>query len=324
MACADLGVTERTVERWQKTTDQIDKRTTREYQPKHKLTPEERAELLRVVNSPEFRDLPPSQIVPILLDRGLYYASESTIYRILREEKMATHRGRRRPAGHKRPKSYTAVAPNQIWSWDITYLPSNVRGKYHYLYVIMDIFSRKIVGWSIHDDESATHAADLIAKAHRAEGITGNLVLHADNGSPMKGGTMLTKLHNLGITPSFNRPSVSNDNPFSESLFRTLKCRPNFPDPCFLDIGDARYWVRWFVRWYNRKHRHSALKFVTPHQRHTGQDVQIMVKRKAVLSQAKAQHTGRWSRGTRNLDLPDSVDLNPQKKKGENPNANIA
>ncbi len=278
---------------------------------------------MKVVNSPEFRDLPPSQIVPILLDRDQYYASESTIYRILRQEKMMTHRGKRRPRSRRRPKALVATAPNQIWTWDITYLPSAVRGKYHYLYMIVDIFSRKIVGWAIHDEESSAHAARLIARAHKAEGVKAGLVLHSDNGSPMKGGTMLAKLQDLGVIPSFSRPSVSNDNPFSESLFRTLKYRPDFPDTSFSSLSDAQRWVRLFVRWYNGTHRHSALKFVTPNQRHAGLDTKIMEQRKAVLERTKENNTARWRGSVRNWDLPDKVYLNPLKGK-EGDHADVA
>lgn len=316
IACEDLGIVIRTIQRWEKAESLVDKRTTRQFEPKHKLTKEERDEILKIVNQPEFRDLPPSQIVPILLDRGKYYASESTIYRILGDEKMMVHRGRRRAPSRRRPEPYTATAPNQIWTWDITYLPSAIRGKFHYLYMIIDIFSRKIVGWSIHDEETASHAADLIEQAHQIEGIKAELVLHSDNGSPMKGGTMLAKLQDLGVVPSFSRPSVSNDNPFSESLFRTLKYRPGFPDDCFSSLMDARHWVGVFVRWYNGRHRHSALKYITPNQRHAQEDFDIMEQREQVLEQAREKHSARWSRETRNWELPYEVCLNrPRQKK---------
>lgn len=234
-----------------------------------------------------------------------------------------THRGKRRPRSRRRPKALVATAPNQIWTWDITYLPSAVRGKYHYLYMIVDIFSRKIVGWAIHDEESSAHAARLIARAHKAEGVKAGLVLHSDNGSPMKGGTMLAKLQDLGVIPSFSRPSVSNDNPFSESLFRTLKYRPDFPDTSFSSLSDAQRWVRLFVRWYNGTHRHSALKFVTPNQRHAGLDTKIMEQRKAVLERTKENNTARWRGSVRNWDLPDKVYLNPLKGK-EGDHADVA
>lgn len=315
IACQDLGLSPRTVERWKKAGALVDKRTTRSYTPKNKLTEKERAKILKVVNSSEFRDLSPHQIVPILLDRKTYYASESTLYRILRKEKMMAHRGKRRRGKVKRPKPCIATGPNQIWTWDITYLPSAIRGKYHYLYMIIDIYSRKLVGWEVHDQELAEHAAQLIEKACKSQKAKPGLVLHSDNGGPMKGGTMLAKLEALGVEPSFNRPGVSNDNPFSESLFRTLKYRPDFPESCFSSLADAKLWVQLFVHWYNHIHRHSALKFVTPHQRHTGKDQAILNKRKLVLEEAKRKRPERWTGETRNLALPAMVQLNPPKGK---------
>lgn len=323
VACKDLGISERTLLRWRQSESLVDQRTTREFQPPNKLSPEERANVLKVVNSPTYRDLPPCQIVPALLDQDLYYASESTIYRILREEKMLMHRGKRRPQKRQRPKALVATAPNQIWTWDITYLPSAIRGKYHYLYMIVDIFSRKIVGWAVHDEESAAHSARLIAQAHKSEGIKADLVLHSDNGSPMKGSMMLAKLQDLGVVPSFSRPAVSNDNPFSESLFRTLKYRPDFPETSFSSLADAARWVRLFVRWYNGSHRHSALKFVTPNQRHCGLDADLMERRRKTLEKAKEKHGTRWSGSTRNWDLPEQVYLNPFKSK-EDEDAKVA
>jgi transposase InsO family protein len=179
----------------------------------------------------------------------------------------------------------------------------------------MDIFSRKIVGWAVHDEETSELSATVIDVAARAEGTRAGLVLHSDNGGPMKGSTMMAKLQALGITSSFSRPSVSNDNPFSESLFRTLKYRPNFPDACFASLDDARSWVDCFVRWYNNEHRHSALKSLTPDQRHKGQGALIMARWKKVLEQARAKHPERWSGRIRNLDLPEKVELNPPRCK---------
>jgi putative transposase len=167
--------------------------------------------------------LPPCKIVPQLADTGQYIASESTFYRILREEKQLTHRQLSRPAKHSKPEAYIATSANQVWTWDITYLPSQTRGLYFYLYLIVDIFSRKIVGWSVHDVELSDLAASLIKQACLDENIPqGQVVLHSDNGGPMKGMTMRAMLESLGVLPSFSRPSVSDDNPYSEALFRTL------------------------------------------------------------------------------------------------------
>jgi transposase InsO family protein len=202
-----------------------------------------------------------------------------------------------------------------VWSGDITYLPAFIKGQYFYLYMIMDIFSRKVVGFHVHDVESAEHASRLITQACLDEGIAHNqLVLHSDNGAPMKGLTMRATLEKLGVVPSFSRPSVSDDNPFSESLFKTLKYHPTFPRiDRFDDITTARVWSEQFVRWYNHEHLHSGLKFVTPEQRHTGKDSQILEKRHALYQEARHQRPERWARQTRNWKRITSVALNPNK-----------
>jgi putative transposase len=226
-ACKLLGLSERTVQRWQSgTTIKVDGRKTAERpEPKNKLTIAERQLIISVCNEPRFRSLPPSQIVPTLLDEGQYIASESSFYRTLRAEGQQHHRGKAAASSRRKPTTYAATGPNQVWSWDITYLRSNIKGQYYYLYLVEDIYSRMIVAWEIHECESAEHAAEMIHKASLRHGISHQdnlLVLHSDNGSPMKGATMLSTLQRLGIVPSFSRPRVSNDNPYSESLFRTL------------------------------------------------------------------------------------------------------
>ena len=272
--------------------------------------------ILDTANSKKFRDLSPCKIVPLLADEGRYIASESSFYRVLREEKQLAHRHKSRPQTHHKPKAFRATDSNQIWSWDITYLPSQLQGRYFYLYLIMDVFSRKIVGWSVHEKESATLASALVTQASLDEKIDpGQVVLHSDNGSPMKGLTMLATLEKLGVMPSFSRPCVSDDNPFSESLFKTLKFPPTFPRMNrFETLDEARVWCAKFEAWYNGQHLHSALKFVTPNQRHTGQDKVILEKRKAVYINAKNQRPDRWSGSTRNWTPPLIVTLNPDKK----------
>ncbi|WP_374728931.1 transposase, partial [Thiolapillus sp.] len=194
------------------------------------------------------------------------------------------------------------------------YLASTVRGTFYYLYLIEDIFSRKIVGWEIHERESAEHASQLIRKACLAENIhQEGLVLHSDNGSPMKGATMLATLQKLGVVPSFSRPSVSDDNPFSESLFRTLKYTPSFPNQPFGGLDAAREWVHSFVEWYNYQHRHSAIRYVTPNQRHSGEEMTILEQRKEVYGSAKEKNPARWSGQIRNWNRVENVWLNPPK-----------
>lgn len=272
--------------------------------------------ILTTANSSPYQHLPPSKIVPLLADSGRYMASESTFYRILRDAKQLTHRLTSRVAKHQRPAAYEAHGPNQVWSWDISYLPTPVRGLFFYLYFVMDIYSRKIVGWSIHEREDSEHAALLMKQACLDENVKPEqLVLHSDNGSPMKGITMLVMLQELGVVPSFSRPSVSDDNPYSEALFKTAKYHHSFPwYEKFANILDARIWGEKWVRWYNHEHLHSALKFVTPHQRHSGEDHAIRVKRHAVYQLARLEHPERWSGETRNWLVNKVATLNPNKK----------
>jgi len=312
-ACAAISLSERTLQRWQSDKSCPDQRPLRVQLPKNKLSLPEREHLLTVVNSDEFGHLPPSQIVPILADRGEYIASESTIYRTLREASQLGHRGAERPAQrHHKPRALSATAPNQLFSWDITYLPTLVLGVYFYLYLFMDIFSRKIVGWQVYDSESGELASEVMRDICQRENIAPDqVVLHSDNGSPMKASTMLATLQALGVMPSFSRPAVSNDNPYSESLFKTMKYRPAYPSRAFESILAARQWVGMFVNWYNQEHRHSAIKFVTPAERHAGLDNALLQKRANVYEEAKKRHPGRWSGVTRNWLPVRVVHLNP-------------
>jgi len=285
--------------------------------PRNKLTPDECAAILKVINSDEFKDLPPSQIVPRLADQGLYIACESTMRRLLRSVGQNTHRRlERAPQKRHKPLALKATAANQIYSWDITYLPTQIKGIYFYLYLFLDIFSRLIVGWQVYDVESAEHASALLEDICLRYGISKDQVtLHSDNGSPMKGATMLATLQRLGVMPSRSRPAVSNDNPFSESLFRTLKYRPDMPVKPFSDLVSARQWVQSLVNWYNYEHRHSAIGFVTPEQRHTGQDIELLQQRTAIYNEARQKNPLRWSKNIRNWNRVEDVHLNPDKPK---------
>ena len=285
--------------------------------PPNKLTPEERQNVIDTVNEKRFASMPPCEIVPALADEGIYIASESTFYRILREEKMQNHRGRsQQPGKHGKPTSYTATAPNQVYTWDITYLNGPAKGLFFYLYLILDLYSRDIVGWEGWKEESAELASILIKRTCLAQKrlTTMPLVLHSDNGSPMKGATMLETLYALGITPSNSRPRVSNDNPYSESLFKTLKYRPNYQPKGFVSIEEARSWCQLFVNWYRFKHHHSGIKFLTPAERHAGKSNEILANRTKVYETAKAAHPERWNgRSTRNWNNIEEVHLNPDK-----------
>jgi putative transposase len=315
-ACELMGISVRTCQRWEKTSGQIDRRKGAPREVGNRLTSGEKALILETINSELYRDLSPCQIVPLLADQGYYLASESSFYRILREQKQLTHRQWSRPVNRTRPEPCEANGSNQVWSWDITYLPSRIMGIYFYLYMIIDVYSRKIVGWSIHDEQSGNHAANLIQEASRDEGVDRDqLILHSDNGTPMKGAVMLAALQKLGVMPSFSRPSVSDDNPYSEALFKTLKYHSRYPmHSKFESTEQARDWCLSFVDWYNVKHLHSGLKFVTPNQRHTSIDQEIRAKRYKVYEQAQQKHPERWSGKMRNWEVPDSVTLNPNRK----------
>jgi len=318
-ACDVLNLSVRTYQRWTRQGDvTADQRPTADRPtPSKKYSPQERDAMVSLCNQPEYRSRPPAYIVADQLDQGRYVASESTLYRVLRERGQVHHRGRQQaPQRKRRPTTHQANGPNQVWSWDITWLPGPARGTWFYLYLIMDIYSRKIVGHEVHHSETGILAAELVERACWREHIAGHnkpLVLHSDNGSPMKAATFLEKLYDLGITPSKSRPRVSNDNAFSESLFKTLKFRPGFPVNGFATIEQARHWVLAFVRWYNTEHRHSELHYVTPEQRHTGEAEQILERRKRVIEAAKAKNPLRWSGDIRNLSLPESVTLNPDR-----------
>lgn len=316
-ACAALGLSARTLQRWQRAPDKAgthpDGRTVRHQAPAHKLSALERVALLTVANSAEFGHLPPSQIVPRLADQQRYIASESTFYRVLRAENQLAHRrAERRAQKRTKPRALCARQPDQLMSWDITYLPTTVHGVYLYLYLFLDVFSRKILAWQIYAEESAENASALMHDLCAREGIkVGQLTLHSDNGSSMKGATMLATLQALGIMASLSRPAVSNDNPYSESVFKTLKYRPAYPLTAFANIAAARAWAAPLVQWYNEEHRHSAIGFVTPAQRHAGLDGAILRQRSAVYEIARAKNPLRWTRSTRNWKRIDIVYLNP-------------
>ena len=320
LACQTAGIDLRTLQRW-KARDGLaggDGRPSSIHPtPRHALDEDERARLLQVANEPRFADVPPARIVPMLADEGVYLASESTFHRVLREQGQSAHRGRAKaPQAMRPPTTHIATAPRQVWCWDMTYLPAQVLGRWFHLYLILDLYSRKIVGWEVHDSDHADHAAHLVQRAALAEGIaalTAKPVLHGDNGSTLKATTVLAMLHWLGIKPSYSRPRVSDDNAYAEALFRTAKYRPQFPDQGFADLDAARTWAASFVHWYNIDHRHSAIRYVAPAQRHDGSDHAILAARHALYSQARERRPSRWSGRTRNWAPIGAVTLNPER-----------
>lgn len=313
-ACEIIGIPIRTVERWEND-NAGDKRPFVKNIPPNKLSLDERDEIINICCSQDFKDLSPNEIVPILAEEGRYIASESTFYRILRQEDLLAHRAESNPPKKRgKPDELKATGADQVLSWDITYLLSNIKGKYFYLYLFEDIWSRAIRGWNVYEHESADYAAELMKKICEENNI-GNIRLHSDNGSPMKGATMLATLNNLGVIPSFSRPRVSNDNPYSESLFKTLKYSAGYPKS-FSSIEEARDWVEGFVNWYNNEHRHSGIKFVTPMQRHTGEDKKLLSKRRETYKKAQQKNPERWSENIRNWDWIEEVYLNPDVSQG--------
>ncbi len=323
IACEEAEISVRTYKRWLKSFKEhnahIDKRTIAvRPEPHNKLTEKEVQQIVNIVNQPDYSHMPPSQIVPTLADKGIYIASESSFYRVLREQKLLQHRGRSKEPLKREISTHMATAPNRVYTGDITYLNGPIKGKHYYLYMISDLFSRKIIAWEVWEVESAENASELIRRAVLAEKLTKRdhpLVLHSDNGSPMKGATMLETLYNLGITPSRSRPRVSNDNPYAESLFKTLKYRCNYQPKGFKTIDEAREWVYDFVEWYNNNHRHSGIKFLTPNQRHSeDHGLSILAKRDMVYETAKLKNPNRWTGDTRDWSIENQVWLNPEKE----------
>lgn len=320
-ACEIVGLSARSVERWRGGKLE-DERRGPKTAPANKLTAAEREEVLALVNAPRFRDLSPNQIVPLLADEKRYVASESTMYRIMREEDLLKHRELTKAPVRRPPNAHVARRPNQVWSWDITYLRSPIRGVFFYLYMIVDVWSRKVVGWQVHDVESDDLAAALFEETCIALRLDPRgIVLHADNGGPMKGSTMVATLERLGVLASFSRPHVSDDNPYSEALFRTLKYRPEFPSKPFVDVAAARAWVAGFVRWYNGTHLHSGVRFITPDDRHAGKDVAILAQRVNVYEAARARNPARWAKATRNWTPVNEVYLNPDEPQSKRSDA---
>lgn len=315
-ACACIGLSIRTLQRWQNESTAVDLRPFAPRKPPaHALSAAERARIIALCNQPEYASSPPSQIVPKLADQGIYLASESSFNRILRANHQLYHRGRAAVACvTKPPTTHIATGVNQVWMWDITYLPSLVRGQFFYLYCVQDLYSRKVVAWEIHAAESGEFAAQLMAQAKLREGFKAGLVLHSDNGAAMKSQTLWVKMQELGMAKSYSRPGVSNDNPHIESFFRTLKYTPKWPSKGFKNLVQARDWTLDFIRWYNTKHQHSSLNFVTPEQRHLGLDAAILGQRDALYLAAKTDNPARWSGKTRSWKPVGAMALNPCKK----------
>ena len=320
-ACRLAGIDLRTFQRWRAGEDgqvRADRRPEAvRPAPQHALSEAERARIVALANEPRFASTPPARIVPALADEGVYVASEASFHRVLRDHGQMQPRGRARPPRTVGPPStHVATAPGQVWCWDVTFLKAQVQGRWFYLYLILDLWSRKIVGYEVHETDQAEHAAHLVRRTALAESIHARPlrpVLHGDNGPSVKATTVLAMLHWLGIAPSHSRPRVSDDNAYAEALFRTAKYRPDFPAAGFADLAEARAWAAAFVHWYNHEHRHSGLRYVTPAQRHAGEDRSVLAVRHALYQQAREANPRRWSGPTRNWTPIGAVTLNPER-----------
>jgi putative transposase len=277
-----------------------------------------------VLNSERFQDQAPREVYATLLDEGQYLCHWRTMYRILAENKaIRERRNQLRHPVYAKPE-LLATGPNQVWSWDITKLRGPVKWVYFYLYVLIDIFSRYVVGWLLAECESGALAEQLIAESCAKQNIArGQLTLHADNGGPMIAKTVAQLLVDLDVAESHSRPHVSDDNPYSEAQFKTMKYGPGYPDR-FADYASALHWSRSFCRWYNDEHHHSALGLLTPAAVHTGAAAQLLVARQQVLTGAYLAHPERFVRGQPGpVALPAAVWINPPKeaKAGAGPQA---
>jgi len=286
------------------------------------LSAAEQEAVLEVLHSPRFQDAAPATVYATLLDEGTYHASERTMYRLLAAE--GETRSRRDQLVHPpyRTPELLATAPNQVWSWDITKLLGPATWTYYYLYVILDIYSRYVVGWMVAHREQAELAERLIAETLAKQEITaGQLTLHADRGSSMTSKPVAFLLADLGVTKTHSRPHVSNDNPYSESQFKTLKYRPGFPDR-FASIEQARAFCQGFFRWYNADHRHAGIGLLPPEVVHYGQAQATYDARSQVLAAAHAAHPERFVRqAPRPPQLPTAAWINPPTPASDAPSA---
>lgn len=318
VACEAIGLCVRTLERWRKNPQREDQRMGPKTPSARALTPKEKEHVLNIANSPEYRDLTPHNIVAKLADQKKYIASERTFYRILAENKLLTHRHRSKVKSVHPPRALAATKARQVWSWDISFLPTTVKGRSFYLYFVLDIFSRYIAGFRVEEEQSSEFGAELMARCYAEQKIkAGELTLHSDNGGPMVGSSMLATLYKLGVDRSRSRPAVSNDNPYSEALFKTAKYCPLYPQNPFATVQEARAWADKFVQWYNEEHYHSEIRYVKPKDRHLGLDGQILYKRLQVYEEAKKRNPLRWSGACRNWSPIEQVYLNPNKEQKE-------
>jgi putative transposase len=283
--------------------------------PARALDPQERQKVLDTLHAERFCDLSPVEAYQTLLEEGRYLCSSRTMYRILVDNKeVRERRNQLRHPRYHRPE-LVATRPNQVWSWDITKLKGPIKWTYYHLYVMLDLFSRYVVGWLLAMNESASLAARLVAETCAKQNVReGDLTIHADRGTAMTSKTLAEKLIDLGVNKTHSRPRVSNDNPFSEAQFRTLKYWPGFPDR-FDSPQHGREVHRTFFPWYNHEHHHSALRYLTPAVVHHGRAEQVLAERHRVLTAAYLERPERFVNGPPRLErLPKAVWINPPEK----------
>lgn len=308
-SCVAADICVRSYQRWKKG-DVEDKRKGAEKNIPRKLSAKEENEIKSICCSNEYKDANPYDIFISLLDKSKYIASISTFYRVLRKFNLLKHRSNRKAAKKKsKPIEVKATGPNQVWCWDITWLKSAVKGMFFFAYMIIDIWDKSIVGWAIHEEESSEHSATLYKDVLKKENNP-KVHIHSDNGKPMKALNLLALFYDLGIKNSFSRPRVSNDNPFIESFFGTMKSRINYPGH-FEDIQEALSWMADFVNWYNNQHKHSGINYFTPAQMRSGEFITLAKQRSKTMMNAYEANPSRWSRKCKQWSDNHTVILNP-------------
>ena len=308
-SCNALAVPRASYYRWRRPAAP---RATERRRPPRALAPSEQQQMLALLDSPRFIDAAPREVYATLLDEGAYLCSPRTMYRLLAPRgEVRERRDQLRPPQYQKPE-LLATGPNQVWSWDITKLLGPQKWTYFYLYVLLDIFSRYVVGWLLAHRESAVLARQLLEASLAKEGVApGQVIVHSDRGGPMTSKTVAQLYADLGVIQSLSRPHVSNDNPYSEAHFKTLKYRPGFPER-FGAIQDARARCRDFFAWYNLEHRHSGIGLITPHALHRGHHHEILAARRAVLDTARDRHPDRFVLGRPRLPVvPTAAWINP-------------
>lgn len=323
-ACSALQVPRSSLYRTRPRPRSWSPRPVRRIAPPRALRPEERIQVRDTLNRVRFQDQAPRQVWARLLDEGIYLCGWRTMYRILDTyEEVRERRHQLRHPTYTKPE-LLATAPNQLWSWDITKLRGPMKWAYYYLYVILDVFSRYVVGWMIAEQESKGLAETLIETSCQRQGISREqLTLHADRGSAMIAQSVAQLLSDLGVTPSHSRPHVPDDNPYSEAHFKTLKYQPDFPER-FGSLADARAWARTFFSWYNEEHYHTGLGLLTPAMVHYGQAETHQAQRQQVLQAAYAAHPERFVGGQPKVPpLPPAVWINQPKKEPTTDDASL-